>query len=326
VIRFPLRQYVLFAVPKTGELVKSKPNLPFNMLRINPEVAQAVQSHKPVVALESTVISHGLPYPLNLNSALQCQAAIREEGAVPATIGIISGEIVVGLEDKEIEVLATAGGVRKVSRRDFGIALARREHGATTVAGTMIAAEMAGIQILATGGIGGVHRGDTGDISADLPELAQTSVAVVCAGAKSILDLPRTLEWLETAGVPVLGYQTNTFPAFYATSSGLPVDVRVETPEEAAQMISAKWALGLAGGVLITVPPPPDLALTQTEMETAIAQALQDAQRDKIVGKAVTPYLLARVSEITHGRSLSVNLALLEQNARLAARIAAALE
>jgi pseudouridine-5'-phosphate glycosidase len=305
--------------------VESRPNLPSHSFRINPEVAGAIQARQPVVALESTVISHGLPYPHNLETAARCEAAIREEGATPATVGLIGGQIVVGLDRKELETLATAGGVRKVSRRDFGIALARQENGATTVAATMIACDMAGIRVFTTGGIGGVHRGDTGDISADLPELAQTPVAVVCAGAKSILDLPRTLEWLETAGVPVLGYQTETFPAFYATSSGLPVDACVETPEEAARVISAHWALGLRQGILITVPPPADLALPQAEMEAAIHQALSDAARDKITGKAVTPYLLARVSAITEGRSLSVNLALLEQNARVAARIAAAL-
>jgi pseudouridine-5'-phosphate glycosidase len=305
--------------------VGSRPDLPSKFVRISLEVAGAIQSRKPVVALESTVISHGLPYPRNLEIAARCEAAIREEGATPATIGLIGGQIVVGLDHKELETLATASGVRKVSRRDFGIALARQENGATTVAGTMIAAYMAGIQVFATGGIGGVHRGDAGDISADLPELSQTPVAVVCAGAKSILDLPRTLEWLETAGVPVLGYQTETFPAFYATSSGLPVDACVETPEDAARVIGAHWALGLRQGILITVPPPADLALPQPEMEAAINRALEDAARNKITGKAVTPYLLARISAITEGRSLSVNLALLEQNARVAARIAIAL-
>jgi pseudouridine-5'-phosphate glycosidase len=295
------------------------------MLRISSEVADALAGGRPVVALESTVISHGLRYPLNFDIALKCEAAIREEGAIPATIGIMSGQVVVGLARHEIETLATAKGVRKVSRRDFGIAIARKEHGATTVAGTMIVAHRAGIKLFATGGIGGVHRGHDGDISADMPELAQTPVAVVCAGAKSILDLPRTLEWLETAGVPVLGYNTDTFPAFYATTSGLPIDVCVETPEEAAAIIHARWALGLNGGVLIGVPPPADVALPQDEMETAIAQALESAARDGIRGKAVTPYLLAQVSTITEGRSVAVNLALLEQNARVATRIASAM-
>lgn len=294
-------------------------------LTIAPEVAEALHAGRPVVALESTVIAHGLPRPTNLEVARRCEAAIREEGAVPATVGIISGEVVVGLNDDQIRTLALAEGVRKVSRRDFGIAIARREHGATTVSGTMIAAHLAGIRVFATGGIGGVHRGDADDVSADLPELASTPVAVVCAGAKSILDLPRTLEYLETAGVPVLGYQTDTFPAFYAVSSGLPVDARVETPEEAAAMISARWALGLEGGVLVAVPPPADLALPSDEMEAAIAEALRAAEEAGVRGKALTPFLLARVGEATAGRSLTVNIALLEQNARVAAHLAEAL-
>lgn len=296
--------------------------IPEEMLRISPRVLDALAADRPVVALESTVISHGLRYPLNFDIAQKCEAAIREEGAQPATIGIINGQVVVGLERHEIELLATAKGVRKVSRRDFGIAIARKENGATTVAGTMIVARYAGIRVFATGGIGGVHRGHDGDISADMPELAQTPVAVVCAGAKAILDLPRTLEWLETAGVPVLGYNTETFPAFYAVSSGLPVDLCVETPAEAAAVINARWAFGTTGGVLIGVPPPADVALPQAEMEQAIEKALASAAEHGIKGKAVTPYLLAEVSTLTEGRSVAVNLALLEQNARVAARIA----
>lgn len=296
-----------------------------DFLRVAPHVRSALEARQPVVALESTVISHGLPRPKNLEAARQVEAAIREEGAVPATIGIIEGVIVVGLDSSELELLAYSDSVRKVSRRDFGIAAARKEHGATTVAGTMIAADMAGIRVFATGGIGGVHRGDANDVSADLPELARTPVGVVCAGAKSILDLPRTIEWLETSGVPVIGYQTDTFPAFYAMSSGLPVDVCVQTPDEAAAILRAKWLLGLEGGALITVPPPTELALPGEEMETAIDQALRDANGAGITGKAMTPFLLSRISEITAGRSLAVNIALLEQNARVAARIATAL-
>lgn len=292
---------------------------------IAPAVRRALDAGGAVVALESTVISHGLPYPTNLETAQRCEAAIRDEGATPATVGIIGGVLTVGLSEDQLQVLAQAEGVRKVSRRDFGIALARGEHGATTVAGTMIAAHMAGIRVFATGGIGGVHRGDAGDISADLPELAQTPVAVVCAGAKSILDLPRTLEWLETAGVPVIGWQTETFPAFYAVSSELPVDVRVETAQEAAAIVQAQWSAGLRGGALIAVPPPGDLALPDDEMEAAIAQALADEEREGVTGKHITPYLLAKVAEITGGRSMAVNLALLEQNARIAARIAKAM-
>jgi pseudouridylate synthase len=294
-------------------------------LAIAPEVQQALAENRPVVALESTVISHGLPRPKNLEVAQQVETAVRAEGAIPATVGIIDGVITVGLNQHQLETLAYADNVRKVSRRDFGIVVAKKQHGATTVAGTMIAAHAAGICIFATGGIGGVHRGDAGDVSADLPELAQTSVAVICAGAKSILDLPRTLEWLETHGVPVIGYQTDSFPAFYATGSGLPVDVCADTPVDVAEILSAKWGLGLDGGALITVPPPAHLALEGDEMESAIAQALSDADAARVVGKDITPFLLSRVSQITEGRSLEVNIALLEQNARVASRIAAAL-
>jgi pseudouridylate synthase len=296
------------------------------LLHVSSEVEAALQTGQAVVALESTVISHGLPYPRNLELAHRCEAVIREQGAVPATVGIIDGHVVVGLTGDQLEILATAKEVRKVSRRDFGIAIARKEHGATTVAGTMIAARIAGVRLFTTGGIGGVHRGDDMDISADLPELEHTSVAVVCAGAKAILDLPRTLEWLETAGIPVIGYQTETFPAFYSSSSGLPVDVSAGAPEEVAAMIDDKWSLGLKGGVLIAVPPPADLAMDPAEIERAIEQALGESRKQGIKGKAVTPFLLSRISEITQGRSLAVNLALLEQNARVAAQIAVALE
>jgi len=291
-------------------------------LTIAPPVQEALDAGQPVVALESTVISHGLPRPHNYETARQMEAAIREAGAVPATVGLFHGQIVVGCNDDQLRTLAYAENIRKVSRRDFPIAIARRELGATTVAGTMIAAYLAGIQVFATGGIGGVHRGDADDVSADLPELAMTSVAVVCAGAKAILDLPRTLEYLETAGVPVLGYGTDTFPAFYAASSGLPVDTRVDSPAEAAAIIRAKWEMGLHGAVLVTVPPPADLALPAEEVEAAVEAAMRDASVSGVTGKALTPYLLARVSEITAGRSLEVNIGLLVQNARIAAQIA----
>jgi pseudouridine-5'-phosphate glycosidase len=291
-------------------------------IEISPEVYDALHSDQPVVALESTVISHGLPRPTNLETARHCEAAIREEGAVPATVGIIGGKIVVGLDEDQLVTLALGEDIRKVSRRDYPIALARKEHGATTVAGTMIAAYLAGIHVFATGGIGGVHRGDADDVSADLPELAATPVAVVCAGAKSILDLPRTLEYLETAGVPVIGYQTDTFPAFYASSSGLPVDVRLDSPKEVAELLTVKWSLGLDGGALIAVPPPVELALPTDELETAIEQALKAADEAGIRGKALTPFLLEKISTITGGRSLEVNIALLERNARTAAHIA----
>jgi len=291
-------------------------------LTIAPPVQEALDAGQPVVALESTVISHGLPRPHNYETARQMEAAIREAGAVPATVGLFHGQIVVGCNDDQLRTLAYAENIRKVSRRDFPIAIARRELGATTVAGTMIAAYLAGIQVFATGGIGGGHRGDADDVSADLPELAMTSVAVVCAGAKAILDLPRTLEYLETAGVPVLGYGTDTFPAFYAASSGLPVDTRVDSPAEAAAIIRAKWEMGLQGAVLVTVPPPADLALPAEEVEAAVEAAMRDASVSGVTGKALTPYLLARVSEITAGRSLEVNIGLLVQNARIAAQIA----
>lgn len=295
-------------------------------LTIAPPVQDALDTGRPVVALESTVISHGLPRPQNLETARRCEWVIREEGAVPATVGIIGGQIVVGLNDDQLRTLAFEDGVRKVSRRDYPIAVARGEHGATTVGGTMMAAYLAGIRVFATGGIGGVHRGDADDVSADLPELAMTSVAVVCAGAKSILDLPRTLEYLETAGVPVLGYATDTFPAFYATSSGLPVDARVDSPDEAAAIIYAKWDMGFEGGVLVAVPPPANLALPPDQIDAAVREALLEAESAGVTGKALTPYLLGRVSSLTAGRSLAVNIALLEQNARVAARIATQLE
>lgn len=292
---------------------------------ISPDISDSLASKLPVVALESTVIAHGLPYPKNIETALACEETIRNEGAMPATIGVIDGTIIVGLNSDQIEKLGSTPHIRKVSRRDFGIVVARKEPGATTVAGTMIVAHIAGIRVFSTGGIGGVHRGDAGDISADLPELARTPVAVVCAGAKSILDLPRTVEWLETAGVPVLGYQSDTFPAFYAISSNLPVDECIDSPEEAASIIETKWGLGLGGGVLIVVPPPADVALPFDEVENAVAHALERATEKGIRGKEITPFLLSEINQLTSGRSLAVNIALLTQNARIAARIAKAM-
>jgi pseudouridine-5'-phosphate glycosidase len=305
------------------------------------------------VALESTVISHGLPYPENLRTALRLEEIVRSQGAFPATIGIIGGEIVVGLDHAQIEHLATAKEVRKVSRRDLPAVVARRLDGATTVATTAWAAHRAGVSVFATGGIGGVHRsgswkldiGDrkpaaegsrssiqlpvssflSADISADLPELAQTPVLVVCAGAKAILDLPSTLEWLETYGVPVVGYGTDRFPAFYNRDSGLPVDVRVDTPEEVAALHRAQRELGLPGGMLVTVPIPAEAELPRDQMDAAIAQALEEAEVRGVRGKALTPFLLARVSALTGEASLHANLALLENNARVGAQIAMAL-
>jgi len=342
-------------------------------LTIAPEVQTALAAGRAVVALESTVIAHGLPYPQNREVALAMEAIIREEGAVPATIAVLGGALRVGLIASEIEHLAAAeapsrltsrnGGrdgassqnVRKLSRRDIAACLAQRLDGATTVAATMLIAHRAGIRVFATGGIGGVHRsmgaeeqGSGGDerrraeseecslhaprstlhaptdISADLPELARTPVAVVCSGAKAILDLPATLEWLETWGVPVLGYQTDEFPAFYSRASGLPVSARVESPTEAAAVARAHWALG-GGGLLLAVPVPAAAELPPETVEQAIADALAEADRQGIGGPAVTPFLLRLVGELTGGASLRANVALLENNAAVAARLAVAL-
>lgn len=306
----------------------------------------AEETTVPRVALESTVISHGLPYPQNIQLALRVEAIVHAHGAQPATVGIIRGEIVVGLDRDQIEHLATAQGVRKVSRRDLPVVVARKLDGATTVATTSWAAHRAGIQVFATGGIGGVHRtGVRGqasgvrpsnlqpptsnyfstDISADLPELAQTPIIVVCAGAKAILDLPATLEWLETHGVTVVGYGTDEFPAFYNRSSGLPVDVRADTPAEVAELFRAQRALCLPCGMLVAVPVPAEFELPKEQMDAAIAQALTDADAQGVKGKALTPFLLARVSALTGEASLRANLALLENNARVGAEIAVAL-
>lgn len=290
-----------------------------------PDVAEALRESRAVVALESTVIAHGLPYPQNVETALRMEGIVRGEGAVPATIGIIGGALSVGLTRSQIEHLATASDVRKVSRRDLPLVVARGEDGATTVATTMWLAHRAGIQVFATGGIGGLHRGQPFDVSADLPELAQTPVCVVCSGAKSILDLPLTLEWLETHGVTVLGYGSDCFPAFYHRDSGLPVDARVDTPQDAAAVFRAQRGLGLPAGLLVAVPVPVDMELDKEDMERAIAESLDLAHAHCIRGKAITPYLLAEVSRRTAGASLRANLALLENNARVAARIALAL-
>lgn len=294
-------------------------------LHVQPQVNEALKHGRPLVALESTVIAHGLPYPQNVETALGMEDVVRREGAVPATIGVLGGVLRVGLTPAEIEHLATSSKVRKVSRRDLPLVVAREEDGATTVATTMWIAYRAGIHVFATGGIGGVHRGHPFDISADLPELAQTPVAVVCSGAKAILDLPLTLEWLETHGVTVLGYQVDYLPAFYSRDSGLPVDLRVDSPREAAAIFQAQRSLGLPAGLLIGVPLPVEAELPATEMEAAIAAALATAEERGIHGKALTPFLLADVSERTGGASLRANLALLETNAQMAARIAVAL-
>ncbi len=296
-----------------------------NYIDIKPEVVEALQNKQPVVALESTIISHGMPYPKNMETALQVEAVIREEGAVPATIALIDGKIKVGLHQNEIQYLAKKGReVIKTSRRDIPYVLSHKLTGATTVAATMIAAELAGIKIFATGGIGGVHRGasETFDISADLQELAKTNVAVVCAGIKSILDLGLTLEYLETMGVPVLGYQTDELPAFYTRKSGFKVDYKMKSPQEIAELLQVKWATGLNGGVVIANPVPEAHALDEQIMKKAIEQALAAQQKAGIKGKDSTPFLLAKVKELTSGQSLVSNIELVLNNARLAARIA----
>jgi pseudouridylate synthase len=296
-------------------------------LTIAPEVAQALAARQPVVALESTVITHGLPYPANRDTALAMEQAVRGSNALPATIAVINGAIRVGLSNTEIDELAQmpTGSVRKCSRRDLPIAVGLGETAATTVAGTMIVAHMAGIQVFATGGIGGVHRGHPFDVSADLIELGRTPVAVVCSGAKSILDLPLTLEVLETQGVPIIGLGTTTLPAFYTRSSSLPVDVCVETAQHVARIIQAAQALNAQHGVLITVPVPEEHALAWDEAEAAIQQATREADEQGVSGKAITPFVLARVVEITGGKSMAANRALLINNAATAARIARAL-
>ncbi len=286
-----------------------------------PEVKLAIQTGKPVVALESTVISHGLPRPQNLDTARRLQAVVRSEGAIPATVAILDGQVKIGLTDDELEVLANADQVVKVSRRDFSNVVGRGLTGATTVAGTMIAASWAGIQVMATGGIGGVHRGEEPDVSADLPEIARTAMVVVCSGAKAILDLAATLEWLETHGVPVVGYGTDDLPGFYARSSGLPLEVRADTPASVSELWDTHTGLGMTGGMVVTVPPPEKEALSGTEIQSAINQALDQSVADGVRGKHTTPYLLQKVKELTGGASLQVNIALLENNARIASMI-----
>ena len=296
-------------------------------LDISPEVAEALNSGKPVVALESTIISHGMPYPRNVETALLVEQTIRENGAVPATIAIIGGRLKAGLSKDEIEYLGKSGrNVAKTSRRDIAALVARKADGATTVTTTMMIAHMAGIKIFATGGIGGVHRGaeTTMDISADLEELAQTPVMVVCAGAKSILDLGLTLEYLETKGVPVIGYGTNELPAFYTRQSGFGVDYRMDSPEELAAAFKASHDMGLKGGMLVTNPIPEEYAMPLSTINAAIDQAIAECNAQGIHGKKTTPFLLARVAELTGGDSLASNIQLVFNNARLAARTAAA--
>ena len=298
-------------------------NIP-QFLDIAPEVQQALRDNQPVVALESTIISHGMPYPQNVATALQVEAEVRAHGAVPATIAIIDGRLKAGLSEEDIELLGKRGrDAVKVSRRDIPFVIAAGQIGATTVASTMIISAMAGIKIFATGGIGGVHRNaqQSFDISADLQELAQTPVAVVCAGAKSILDLRLTLEYLETHGVPVVGYQTDTLPAFFTRDSEFSVDYRLNSPLEIARVLHAKWSMGLKGGMVIANPIPDSFAMPRALIDGAIEQALQEASAQGIGGKESTPFLLARVCELTGGDSLAANIQLVLNNARLAAAV-----
>lgn len=291
---------------------------------INPEVEKALEEGTPVIALESTIISHGMPYPKNVETALAVEDVIRKNGAVPATIGIIKGRIKIGLTKDEVEYMATAKNVLKVSRRDFPLVIAQEADGATTVAGTMIAANMAGIRLFVTGGIGGVHRGagESFDISADLEELKMTDVTVVCAGVKSILDIGATLEYLETAGVPVITYGADEFPAFFSRKSGFPAECRLDSVEEIAALINAKDELGLKGGVLVANPIPEDKEIPFDEIDVVIRQALKECEEQGIKGKRITPFLLSRVKDLTEGRSLEANIQLVLNNADIGSKIA----
>jgi pseudouridine-5'-phosphate glycosidase len=298
-----------------------------SFLLFSPEVIAAREAGQPVVALESTIISHGMPYPQNVQTAREVEQVIREAGAVPATIAIIDGKICVGLSDEQLELLGSSPDAMKVSRRDLPYVLAQGKLGATTVAATMICAQLAGIDVFVTGGIGGVHRGaeTSFDISADLQELARTSVAVVCAGVKSILDIGLTLEYLETHGVPVVSVGQPGFPAFFTRESGFKADFQLDTPEEQADFIRTKWRLGLAGGVVVSNPVPAQASMPKEEIDRITEQALREAVDRGVTGKAVTPFLLARIKELTGGRSLATNIALVKHNALVGARLAVAL-
>ena len=295
------------------------------LMKISGEVLQALAEEKPVVALESTVIAHGLPYPNNIETAVRLEAAVRQSGAVPATIAVFGGEFCVGLDEGQLERLATSKNIRKIARRDLPIALARGLDCATTVSTTAYIAHRAGIKAFATGGIGGVHRGYGADVSADLPELAQTPITVVCSGAKIVLDLPATREWLETHGVTILGWKCDELPAFYSSRSGLSVDQRVENAAEAASIAHARDLLGLPGAVLVTAPVPAEHEVNAEELEKILKQALQLADDHRIPGKEITPFLLAEMSRGSNGQTLAANIALLENNARIAGEIAAAI-
>jgi pseudouridylate synthase len=299
-----------------------------DLIQLSPEVAAAQAAGLPLVALESTIIAHGMPWPQNLDTAREVEAVVRAEGAVPATIAVMGGRVRIGLTEDELAQLARSPEAMKLSRRDLPFAIATGALGATTVAATMICAQLAGIEVFVTGGIGGVHRGgaENFDISADLQELARTPVAVVCAGAKSILDLALTLEYLETHGVPVLSIGQANFAAFFTPDSGLKADFRLDTPAEQARFIRAKWALGLGGGVVVSNPVPAHAAMPREEIEAITAQALAEAAAQGVQGKAITPFLLARIKALTGGRSLATNIALVKHNAVAGARLARALQ
>lgn len=300
-------------------------NLPSSII-LAPDVARAIRNHHPVVALETTVLTHGLPKPFNIQLSKDVEDILKLAGVVPATIGVLDGDVHVGMSDEALERLVSLDSPRKISRRDFGIAGAFKESGGTTVAGTLIAARAAGIKVFATGGIGGVHRGGGYDISTDLQELSRQPVIVVSAGVKSILNIQATLEYLETMGVPVIGYQTNEFPAFYSRSSGMPIQVRADSPEQVAEIAEYQWNLGIESAVLVVVPPPEDVALDAELMENAVQQALESADAMEISGQDVTPFLLDQVSQVTGKASLQANLGLLKNNVTVAAEIAKALQ
>jgi pseudouridine-5'-phosphate glycosidase len=294
-------------------------------IHTGPELSAALAACRPIVALESTVIAHGLPKPQNLETAQRLERIVRENGATPATVALIEGSLCVGLDPDQIKLLAEAADIKKISTRDLSIATASGWNGATTVASTMWIAHRAGIKVFATGGIGGVHRGSLPDVSADLPELARTPMIVVCSGAKIVLDLPATREWLETNSIPVVGYGCEELPGFYSRSSGLPVDVRCDSPEEVAKIFRTHVELRLQTAVLVTVPVPPEAEVENSLLQKVLENSLAAAERESITGRDLTPFLLARMSEHSQGATLSANIALLENNARVAAQIAGAL-
>lgn len=294
----------------------------YSDMQISQTVRRASRNENPLVALESAVITHGLPYPTNVRLARDLEREVAATGAVPATIAVLNGMVKVGLEEQELEELAQVESPYKVSVRDFGAVLAKKGSGGTTVAGTLAVADKVSIRVFATGGIGGVHRGSRFDISADLPELAKRPVVVVCAGAKAILDIASTLEYLETVGVPVIGYKTDEFPAFYSRRSGLPVSARAESAKEVVEIARSHWFFGLNSAILVAVPPPRETAIPFREIDAKITQAIEEAEAQGIQGQAVTPFLLERVTELSSGSSLKTNLDLLRNNARVAAEIA----